>query len=229
MEDDDVRYYIYSEPDAAPLPLARPVNLGQILAGDVKPALTRRQRYHLSLTLASSFVQLKGSPWLQSPWGKGCVYFAPAAAPCPSPPTGSNNSASNSHIPLRLDAPFIIGMFGQPPPQPKQQPPAGGNDVAGIASLGIVLLELCFGQPVERLPSRTRFPAGDEHAGPAFDLIAALEWLKEVHDEAGADYSDAVTWCLAGCRTLPSEDGSWRPLMLEKVVRPLERCSQYLW
>jgi len=33
----------------------------------------------------------------------------------------------------------------------------------------------------------------------ALDLIAALEWLKDVNDEAGADYTKAVEWCLAGC------------------------------
>ncbi len=214
VEDDDIQYSIYYENDPPfSSPLApSPVSLSTILAGDVKPPLSRRQRYRLSLTLASSFVQLKDSPWLQASWGKDGVHFAPG-------------TQAGQEKTLRLDAPFVVRSFSAPTPD---RPAAAGHDVAGIASLGIVLLELCFGRPVESHPSRIRFPSAvDAHTKAAFDLIAALEWLKEVNDEAGADYADAVEWCLAGCRALPS-DGSWRVLMMERVVVPLEKCFSYL-
>lgn len=133
-----------------------------------------------------------------------------------------------------LDSPFIITQFDQNLPSIHDGPwtgstPVGGHDVAGIACLGILLLELCFGRAIEHHPSRLVLPGGigEEQMRAALDLIAALEWLKDVNDEAGADYTEAVEWCLAGCRTLPS-DGSWRKLMVEKVVEPLERCYKYL-
>ncbi|KAI1638166.1 hypothetical protein F4809DRAFT_639883 [Biscogniauxia mediterranea] len=34
----------------------------------------------------------------------------------------------------------------------------------------------------------------------AFNQLAALEWLKEVNDEAGEDYFNAIEWYLTGCR-----------------------------
>ncbi|KAK3303683.1 uncharacterized protein B0T15DRAFT_540968 [Chaetomium strumarium] len=223
LEDDDTRYYIY--PDSSLAPSQTHISLGQIILGEIKPPLTRRQRYRLSLTLASSFVQLKDTAWLQTPWEKGGVFF-------------SLNAEGGTP---RLDQPFIVSRFDGVDPKIKQTPHSGGttgtissratgHDVAGIACLGVLLLELCFGRPIESHPSRIAFPDGermDQHTRAALDLIAALEWLKEVNDEAGADYTDAVEWCLAGCRTLPS-DGSWRRQMMQKVIEPLERCYRYL-
>ncbi|KAI8956284.1 hypothetical protein F4801DRAFT_573809 [Xylaria longipes] len=181
--------------------------LSEILSGAVKP-LTRRQRYHLCLTIASSFVQLKDTPWLQTSWGKDAVYF----------------SRAEDQNTLLLDSPFIVQPFSSKSPKTTA---GAGHDVAGIASLGIVLLELCFGRSIDQHPSRPRVPNEEEQVRAAFDLIAALEWLNDVNDEAGVDYSEAVEWCLAGCRTLPS-NGAWRKLMVEKVVMPLERCCHYL-
>src|SRR5690348_12140299 len=45
-----------------------PVTLAQILSGEKQRRLSRRQRYSLCLTLASSYVQLKDTPWLYSSW-----------------------------------------------------------------------------------------------------------------------------------------------------------------
>ncbi|KAI1122743.1 hypothetical protein F5Y10DRAFT_253431 [Nemania abortiva] len=101
------------------------------------------------------------------------------------------------------------------------------DHIASIASLGILLLELCFGMSIDQHPSRLIYPNGDKKSNAAFDLVTALEWLKDVNEEAGGDYSEVVEWCLTGCRTAPS-NGAWRKLMVEKVVVPLERCCQYL-
>ncbi|KAI8635552.1 hypothetical protein F5Y19DRAFT_408285 [Xylariaceae sp. FL1651] len=202
--DDDIRYHLTPEPWPA---TNSSICLSEILLGVVKP-LTRRQRYHLSMTIASSFVQLKDTPWLQTPWRKDGVYFSRAE---------DQNS-------VLLDAPFIVRSFTSTSPNSTAEV---GDDVAGIASLGIVLLELCFGKSIDQHPSRLKFPNGDDQARAAFDLITALEWLKDVNDEAGVDYSEAVEWCLAGCRTLPDK-GVWRRLMVQKVVVPLERCYNYL-
>ncbi|KAK3367735.1 hypothetical protein B0H63DRAFT_489708 [Podospora didyma] len=218
LNDSDVRFEIH--PDLSKVSNHNHISLSQLFLGEAKPPLTRRQRYRLSLVLASSFVQLKDTSWLQTPWDKYGVYF-PAAT------TGK---------PV-LDAPFIVSRFC---PEPLSEPGneaslkvttlSNGHDVAGIACLGIMLLELCFGRAIEKHPSRLVLPNGaveGEQMRAALDLIAALEWLKDVNDEAGADYTDAVEWCLAGCRT-KAGDGSWRKLMVERVVDPLERCYKYL-
>ncbi|KAK0644433.1 hypothetical protein B0T16DRAFT_332564 [Cercophora newfieldiana] len=217
VETSDIRFAIHPTPDASMIVNHSHISLFELLSGDQRPSLTRRQRYRLSLVLASSFVQLKDTAWLQRPWDKRNVHF-----------TSSNRREDTPN----LDSPFIISRFGDSEPSRitwsgATQP--GGHDVAGIACLGILLLELCFGRLIENHPSRPVLPdgVGGDSMRAALDLIAALEWLKDVNDEAGADYTEAVEWCLAGCRTLPS-DGSWRKLMVERVVVPLENCYKYL-
>lgn len=206
MEDDDIRYYLYSDEYSGSR--RSEVQLSQILFGEIRPALSRRQRYHLALTLASSFVQLKDSPWMQASWGKECVYFA----------RGESDNF------LFLDAPYITHNFNPSVPTTLAGQRGGHDIVSGIACLGIILLELCFNSPIEHHPTRARLPPADEHTRSAFDLIAAMEWLKEVEGEAGSDYTEAVQWCISGCRTLPG-DGSWRRTMVEKVVVPLEKAT----
>ncbi|KAI0447115.1 hypothetical protein F4803DRAFT_397577 [Xylaria telfairii] len=202
--ENDIRYRLIPEQWPA---TTSSICLSEILSGAVKP-LTRRQRYRLSMTIASSFVQLKGTPWLQTPWGKNGVYF----------------SRAEDQNTLLLDSPFIVQSFT---PELTKTTADAEHDVTSIAFLGIVLLELCFGRSIDQHPSRLKFPNVDEKVRAAFDLVAALEWLNDVNDEAGTDYSEAVEWCLAGCRTLPNK-GPWRKLMVEKVVVPLERCYNYL-
>jgi hypothetical protein len=151
---------------------------------------------------------LKDTPWLQTPWGKDGVYFSRAA---------NQNT-------LLLDSAFIVQSFTS---ESSTCAAEAGHDIACFASLGIVLLELCFGKSIDQHPSRQDFPNGDEQVNSAFDLITALEWLNDVNEEAGVDYFEAVEWCLAGCRSLPN-NGAWRKLMVKKVVEPLERCYDYL-
>ncbi|KAI1418942.1 hypothetical protein F5Y12DRAFT_359035 [Xylaria sp. FL1777] len=98
-----------------------------------------------------------------------------------------------------------------------------------------MLLELCFNMTIESHPARLRFPSSDDpKTNTMFDLIAALEWRKDVNEEAGQEYVDAIEWCLVGCRMMPMADngtgvvGSWRRQMLEKVTLPLQKCFQYL-
>ncbi|GAB1313197.1 Prion-inhibition and propagation HeLo domain-containing protein [Madurella fahalii] len=209
-KESEIRFAIHLDHPITP-PVQPHINLSQLLLGELKQTLTRRQRYRLSLTLASSFVQLKDTAWQQTPWDKRNVYLF---------------TSLPSSTPV-VESPFIVSRFRQE--ASPCSPATHGHDVAGIASLGILLLELCFGHAIEHHPSWLMLPSGvvDDQVRAGLSLIAALEWLKEVNDEAGADYTDAVEWCLAGCRTLAS-DRSWRKLMVERVVEPLQRCYKYL-
>ncbi|KAK8057280.1 hypothetical protein PG996_011217 [Apiospora saccharicola] len=171
MQDDDILYFLY--PDDSSGPRKSEVQLSQILCREIQPPLTRRQRYRLALTLASSFVQLKDSPWMQASWGKECVYFA----------RGESDNM------LFLDSPYMTHNFSPSVPRaPEKGQKAGQDVISGIICLGIILLELCFGIAIEHHPSRTRFPpTGDEQAKSAFDLIAAMQWMTEVNEEAATE------------------------------------------
>ncbi|KAI0871098.1 hypothetical protein GGS24DRAFT_504109 [Hypoxylon argillaceum] len=197
---DGIRYYLTQEK----LPTTHSsIPLSTVLSGTVK--ITRLQRYHISMTIASSFVQLKDTPWFQTPWGKENVYFF---------------YDKDQHT-LLLDSPFIVGSFTS---RSLDTLPDAIHNVAGIESLGILLLELCFGTSIDNHPSQRTYKS-DEQTQALVNLFIAQNWLKDVRDEAGRKYYKAVRWCLS-CRTMP-RTGVWRELMVEKVVVPLKQCLEH--
>ena len=95
-----------------------------------------------------------------------------------------------------------------------------------FSTLGILLLELCFGVAFEDTIERARsIPANGPNAFS--DLGAAFAWSERVVGEAGPEYAEAVTWCL-GRISSPTKDASWRKELLERVVMPLEQCYKAL-
>ena len=206
LQDDDKRFYVYAQPQTSTQDVESPVSLDQLLRQSFQPSLNRRQRYSLALALSSSFLQLRPSPWLQSPWKKEEIAFF-------RDPIDSKA--------ILLDKPHITTDFTT------SAPASGTDDRSAFASLGVILLELCFGTIIDTHPVRLKFPAGDELTKPSFDLLAAVEWQREVGEEAGPDYASAVDWCLLRSRKLGS-DSDWRRGLLREVVQPLERCHKYL-
>jgi hypothetical protein len=187
--------------------------------------------------MASSFLQLLDSPWVpsMSAFSKTNIHF----------PSDANNvgvfildqphitsdlgAGCQSHAtPSQPGIPMLHSFksFESPPTTP--QPPAYKLSFTdALDNLGILLLELCFGRPLESQPSRTRWPAGaTPQEKSAFDIMAARTWQCDVLYEAGADYAEAVAWCLGGNRSTPVE--RWRVEMLRRVVWPLQQCRDYL-
>jgi hypothetical protein len=101
------------------------------------------------------------------------------------------------------------------------------NFTEALDHLGIMLLELCFGQIMEDQLWRKRLPVGENDTEKTgYDILAAREWQCHVNEEAGGDYAEAVSWCLGGNRSAPRE--RWRQEMLRRVIQPLHRCRYYL-
>jgi hypothetical protein len=189
--------------------------LDEILGGHAQPYPTRRQRYTLSLILASSFLQLLETPWLPTTWSKSDIVFI-------SRPEQPNI--------LALDQPHLRRGLVSSESQgtPSSEVPGKTTTVHDFLDLlGILLLELCFGKLLRDQPCRKKLPSGaNDLEKMAFDYMAAREWQQEVNEEAGPDFADAVAWCLWGNRSCPPE--LWRRKMLDEVVRPLEQCRQHL-
>ncbi|KPM38172.1 hypothetical protein AK830_g8421 [Neonectria ditissima] len=207
LAEEDCRYYVYKLSRLQMKTLSS-ISLDEILRGQVQPAPTRRQRYSLALTLASSFLQLLDTPWLPVTWSKSDIVFT--------------SSVADSGV-FALDQPHLDrGLVDS-----EKNASKSSTFLQSLDLLGIVLLELCFGVLLENRACRTRWPPGrNETEKMAFDFMAAREWQLEVNEEAGPDYSEAVAWCLGGNRSTPPE--VWRREMLQKVVQPLERCRQFL-
>jgi hypothetical protein len=59
-----------------------------------------------------------------------------------------------------------------------------------------MLLELCFGTAIEEHKLRRSLTANDEQSLQLVNYAVAIQWCWDVVEEAGPEYSDAVTWCL---------------------------------
>jgi hypothetical protein len=197
LEADEYRFVLYPESRITSIRSPRTISLDQILCN--AKSLTRRKRYFLSLTLASSYLQLGATPWLNTRLQKESIVFLQD----PNEPQST-----------MLDLPYIrqeISRISSPP----------ATDV--ISSLGIRLLELCFGVALEATEFRKQLPIGDEILAPLFDYTAAIQWSRLVCEEAGPEFAEAIEWCLYA-KTL--SDNNWRKELWQHVIIPLEACHK---
>ncbi|KAH9884171.1 hypothetical protein F4778DRAFT_571904 [Xylariomycetidae sp. FL2044] len=209
LTEGDCKYYIYKEPEL-PQESHDFITLDQILRRQGLPMPKRRQRYTLAFVLASSFLQLLESPWLPVSWQKSDIVFC---------------KHSGQPRAFRLDQPHI----NHETKSSAECGPDTENErrmqlAKSLERLGIVLLELCFGELLEERPCRKRFTNVDDDTHKSvFDVEAAKEWSLDVEEEAGYDYATAVGWCFTGILMTPSD--RWRMEMLRKVVRPWKAAS----
>jgi hypothetical protein len=187
-------------------PSDRAMNLNRILSPDFEGFLSRRQRYSIALLLASSVAQLQFTTWLRTGLTKDDVLFF----------------LDDEDSSICYGEPFIRQGFSH---DSASNTTAEAND-CNFFSLGIVLLELCFGKRLEDHPLRKKHSVGDAGSKHAFDLIAALQWSRNVCDEAGEDYHATVKWCFTGAGDM-SKDKSWRSEIIKNVIRPLELCQEH--
>lgn len=214
LRDDLQRFYISKLSHYVASTSPSTVTLDQILTGDIQLRPTRKQRYGLALTLASSFLQLHDSMWLPTPFTKSNVFFKRDA----------NDSRDLTLFPL--SKPYVHKKLDN---RGKATEPniAISEVYSDLDQLGILLLELCFGKTLKSHPCRKEWPeGGNAKEIAAFDLLAARNWQSQVLEEAGSDFAEAVGWCLGGNRTTTSE--RWRQEMSLKVIERLQRCQDYL-
>lgn len=182
------------------------ISLEQLLSKDPTITLTRRQRYLIALTLASSHLQLQSTPWIGSQWSKRDIHFL------------RDSTKPNK---IRLDQPYISRSFASAL-SPSHSPSDNTNDNS-LSNLGIMLLELCFGTAIEDHEIRQKYPP----IGHILDVAAALEWSSRAVEEGGPEFADAILWCLHNMPGSGELDGGlekWREELYLKVVEPLKYC-----
>ncbi|KAK4212993.1 hypothetical protein QBC37DRAFT_464729 [Rhypophila decipiens] len=213
----------------------------------ITTGVSRKQRYLLALTLASSFLQFLDTPWLPVSWRRSDIVFL-----VHSHQTNYSEQLQPylkrdiSLIPLSSSHPQAFtdtspGFLGTP--FTENLPPFPGSSTTTLTNfkttsmihlnssldrLGIILLELCFGQRLESQYNKMPLPSGGgtsrakltEEGERFFDLCVAKSWLYEVEEEAGPAYFEAVAWCLGS-----ASSDKWRVDMLKNVVEPLVRSA----
>ena len=182
--------------------------------GIVSGALSRIERYSIAVTLASSLLQLYSSPWIGETWSKNDIYFLKAAA--------------GSARPIVVDKPFITRKFTshslQSSVKSVSEQVGRNTSIKSIQALGIMLLELCFGEAIEDQSIRSKYLC-DGQPNDMTDFCTAKYWLEsDTLGEGGPDYAEAIRRCLFcafGPKSTDLEDDELRAAIYAEVVQPL--------
>lgn len=186
-----------------------------LLNATLKLRLARKQRFGLAIILASSFLQLQTTPWLPNKLDKKGIYF-------------EFNGKT-----VFTEQPYIYHYFPSTKtsvPSSKnitKQRPIGFAARASLTNLGILLLELCFGQAIETTThwnNILELDGGRQHAQTSF--TTALEWKSEVEEEAGLDFKNAIDSCF-NFNVKPNwTDMNFTQSLYAGVVQPLEKVIE---
>ncbi|KAL9042554.1 MAG: hypothetical protein Q9214_003740 [Letrouitia sp. 1 TL-2023] len=161
--------------------------------------LTKKQRLQLAVILASTTLQLHATPWIDQDWGKHDILF-------------HDDCVDQPHISQHFhkhETPLNI--------TPPQWSPIRNLSVFG---LGVLLLELSFGRPLEHFKI--------DQDPPIFtDLAIARRLLDFLEDEESSAYTDVVRACIncdfgSKVKVSSLENDAFRQAVYDEVVCPLE-------
>jgi hypothetical protein len=171
---------------------------------------TRSDRLHLAVTLASSVLQLHQTPWLDESWSKKDIFFIRRGDQVfYEHPFVCRRFSANSDAIVDRDTrtSFLFIRNGT------------------VFALGIVLIELWYGKPLDEL----RVPAdcrNDPTLAVNSDYVTADRLANILDEEAGCAYASAVRRCVRcdfGTRETTLEDIGFRKAVFDGVVTSLEK------
>ncbi|CAG8386127.1 unnamed protein product [Penicillium salamii] len=171
----------------------------------------QEQRARLGLKLASSVMQLHTTQWLTDIWSNTDISFA-----CSIDGTVDFNN------------PFIRRTFGSQSCDTifsgkRFSRPYLVSSVPCLYSLGIVLLELWYGNIIDNMKNQ------DERHMPAqfSDPVCAQRLTKEM--DCSPNYKNAVLRCICGLDAVYTslEEDAFRDEVEEKIIGPLEEDLKY--
>jgi hypothetical protein len=188
--------------------------------------LSMKERLILAVQLAASLLQLYSTPWLSNRWSKRDISFLKTAF--------FANQVSNTGQPQRpvnVSKPFVSQRLVAPTALQQSGPtstasPRHSNPT--LLDLGIILLELYFGQNIEQKRHlEDMSPDGQPHSNT--DLNTARNWLDESFQlNMSARYWSATKHCIdiytfdPMPKNVDLHDVGFREAVYQKVVLPLE-------
>ncbi|KAI6816919.1 hypothetical protein KC332_g1267 [Hortaea werneckii] len=203
-EHDDVQYRIYSDSENDQGSRGS-VTVSTALKSDFRPPFYRTLRYGLALKLAIAQLKFHPSPWMPKAWLLDEISLSHGNSPAGI---------------VDFETPHVIAGLDN---QAKTSDGHSPRDET-FWSLGIVLLELCFGKRLEThdlwSSSFARNPLD-----PFQRLAIAQEWARDVELEADTDFAEAVPWCLQRA-PIDASRNEWRKEFVQSVIHPLERCCK---
>jgi hypothetical protein len=176
-----------------------------------RPAkLSKKERYNLALTLASSTLQLNDTPWFSNSWAAKDILF---------------HRMYDGYRSVDIDHPYVA-----PSQLEKSNTVNRGGHPRGfqnkntvLLALAVALLELYFGVSVQKHHEL-------EHEGGAFTAnpwtlcALAYEWADQEQENLSAAFSTAVNHCLR-CFSDPGaslKSADFLQAAVESIVLPLQ-------
>jgi len=181
--------------------------------------LSKKERYSLALTLASSVLYLNSTPWLTDQWAAKDILFHRTTA---------------SARPVDIDHPYVApALLELPNELPNGQKVRGfHNKNTVLLALAIALLELYFGTTAEKYQENERGATDPSlHQNPWLLCHMAHTWAEESQEDLSAAFLSAVRHCLR-CFSDPGaslQDSEFLQAAVEGIVLPLqEELHQFL-
>lgn len=175
-----------------------------------RPAkLSKKERYSLAVTLASSTLQLNATPWFPDQWsGKDVLFYRTVAGPRL----------------IDIDHPYVASELHElsQGEKPLQKPRGFQNKNTTLLALAIALLELYFGMSAEKHQEDEQMPV--EPRNPWTLCAMAYEWAETEQENLSAAFQSAVTHCLR-CFSDPGaslQDPDFLQAAVESIVLPLQ-------
>src|ERR1700733_15190600 len=194
-----------------------PSTTGASLGPKVKPRLLymnstdKRLRYRLSSIIVSSVLQLANTPWLSSNWGLPDIYLLDS---------GPQN-LSPIHAQLYVRRSFVGTKILTNTAKATARPLVANETVF---ALGVILLELSFGQPLLSFKTAADLDAQGNDT-PYTEHMIAARLLDTLILLEGEKYADAAKRCLMGSFNSAGsnlENPDFQEQFYAGVVAPLE-------
>lgn len=183
-------------------------------SGVIEPTeLSRLTRMALALKLANAMLQLYPSPWLRNSWSKDdiCVFQLKSGQ-------------------VLTEVPFLLWDMAWGKWQQKAK--AAENPRNALLSLGILIMELWFGETIETRPFWRRHYGPDGNEPESARLTAAISWQKKAAADGGSMLHDTTHRCIwgnFGVTTLDFEDTRFVGAVYDGVICPLENMLRLMW
>ncbi|KAF4880728.1 hypothetical protein CGCSCA1_v000448 [Colletotrichum siamense] len=190
------------------------------------PVIHRRDHsmpdlYYLALTLVSSVLQLGETPWLIHSWSGQRIAFLRLE-------DGSQSSVDIKH-------PYLDCQYGSDTVVPQHEAQTAALRLRNrrtILALAIMLLELNFGTPIEKIMTESEMgPDGKPHEQA--DFLTAQRWFlqKESKGQLTKGFKSAIWHCIQFSTHYAAsfDNDSFVQTIQEKVLEPIEQEFLGTW
>ena len=167
-----------------------------------------KDRYEVAVLLSSTVLQLYSTPWLNDNWTRSDIYLLSG---CHEKTIAKNFYVSKNFCTSQVQLPA------------ESDPELALLRNASVFNLGLALLELTFGHPIEYYECEKDLRDGKRTV--MTNRLIAERLIGQIEDYEGKRYSDVVYRCIYcdfGSRVTSFESDEFRQNFYKAAVVPLE-------